>query len=103
MLGRFSARLNTNAATEAPAPPPPAFLVPDSTEEAPPPPPPSEEDDGAAASTGEPGEAAEAVEPAEPATAQIEAPKPVPAAPMAFAESAAGAQLGKQKLLDAKV
>ena len=33
----------------------------------------------------------------------VDAPKPVPMAPIAFAEFAAGALLGKQKLLDAKV
>jgi pilus assembly protein CpaF len=96
MLGRFSARVTTKPALEAP--PPPAFLV------VPPPeaPPPVEDvEESPAAVTAD---APAAAEPAEPAVVTAsETPKPVPAAPITFGESAAGALLGKQKILDAKV
>ena len=96
MLGRFSARVTTKPALEAP--PPPAFLV-VPPPEAPPPVEDVEESPAAVAA-----EAPAAAEPAEPAVvAASETPKPVPAAPITFGESAAGALLGKQKILDAKV
>ncbi|HEX5868316.1 MAG TPA: ATPase, T2SS/T4P/T4SS family, partial [Beijerinckiaceae bacterium] len=97
MLGRFSARVSAKPAAEAPPPPFPALLV--APVEAPRPPM-DEADDIAATAIVEaaaPLEAADAITPA------VDAPKPVPMAPIAFAESAAGALLGKQKLLDAKV
>jgi pilus assembly protein CpaF len=97
MLGRFSARQNAQSPRET-APPPPALFVMDA---APPPPPFGEASEDAAAA---PFEAAVAVETVDSApSVGVEAPKPVQVAPMAFAESAASASLGKQKLLDAKV
>jgi pilus assembly protein CpaF len=103
MLGRFSARLNTKPVGDAAGAPPPAVVA-AANETALVPPPPV----GEAAPR-----PAEAPVPSAPVPAEApivvaapeapEAPKPLAVAPVAFAESAAGALLGKQKLLDAKV
>jgi pilus assembly protein CpaF len=102
MLGRFSARQNAKPAMEAP--PPPVLMMP--VEAAPPPPVVDEAGEPAAAAPFAPPDPSEAApaEAASPAPAAgAEAPKPVQIAPVAFAESAAGASVSKQKLLDAKV
>jgi pilus assembly protein CpaF len=97
MLGRFSARVSAKPYAEAPPPPLPSLLA--SPVEAPCRPVDEAEDIAATAV----GEAAVPLEAADAAAPAVDAPKPVPMAPIAFAESAAGALLGKQKLLDAKV
>lgn len=77
------------------------FAVMDAADATPPLPAVSEADEAASATPSEPlvkTDAAEAIAPA-----AVEASKPVPVAPVSFSESAAGALLGKQKLLDAKV
>src|SRR5687768_15964499 len=95
MLGRFSARINTKAPPEARLAPPPPLVV-----AAVPEAPVAAESAPAAA---EVAEVAAAPSESEDTAIKIDGPKSVPAAPVAFSESAAGVLLGKQKLLDAKV
>src|SRR5688500_14280757 len=88
MLGRFSARVSAKPYAEAPPPPLPSLLA--SHVEAPRPPVDEAEDIAATAVV----EAAAPLEAADAAAPAVDAPKPVPMAPIAFAESAAGALLG---------
>ena len=96
MLGRFSARVSAKPSGSASAPLPSLASL---YVEAPRPLVDEAEDIAATAIV----EAAAPLEAADAAAPAVDAPKPVPMAPIAFAESAAGALLGKQKLLDAKV